>query len=213
MERAQAHQPVLTARKAGLIGCRVCGQASPFGTSHCARCGARLASRDQRSLQRVWAWWFAGVICYIPANTQPMLVTETLLSEETSTIVGGAVELFVHGSPGIALIILIASVGIPVGKFLSIAYLALAIRRSPVTAPGNLQTTYHVVEYIGRWSMIDVFVVAILATLVQFDAVAQVTPGPASLAFALSVIFTMLAAQSFDARRIWDTIDMEGLRR
>ncbi len=207
MERAEAHRSVLTARKAGLVGCRHCAEAAPLGTTHCRRCGARLSSRDQGSLQRVWAWWCAGVICYIPANTQPMLVTKTLLHEDSSTIVGGAVALFAQGSPGIALIILIASVGIPVGKFLSIAYLALAIRRGPVRAPGNLQSTYHVVEYIGRWSMIDVFVVAILATLVQFDTVAQITPGPASLAFALSVIFTMLAAQSFDARLIWDRID------
>lgn len=158
-------------------------------------------------MQRVWAWWFAGVIAYIPANTEPMLVTRTLLQSQESTIVGGAVELFLYGDPLIALIILLASAGIPVAKFLCIAYLAWSVSRAGGGAPGPRHRMYHVVEYIGRWSMIDVFVVAILASLVQFNAVANVTPGPASLAFALSVIFTMLSAQSFDSRRIWDALE------
>lgn len=178
-----------------------------MGTASCARCGAALVSRDPHSLQRVWAWWLAGVIAYIPANTEPMLVTRTLLQTQESTIVGGAVELFVYGDPLIAAVILLASVGIPVAKFICIAYLAWSVKRADPDAPAARHTMYHVVEYIGRWSMIDVFVVAILASLVQFNAVANITPGPASLAFALSVIFTMLSAQSFDSRRIWDALE------
>lgn len=164
-------------------------------------------SRDPLSLQRVWAWLAAGVICYIPANTEPMLVTKSLLHNDSSTIVAGAIELFKHGSPLIAIVILIASIGIPVAKFLSIAFLAISIRRRNTMSPGAKHRLYHVVEYIGRWSMIDVFVVAILSSLVQFSSVATITPGPASLAFALSVVFTMISAQSFDSRRIWDGID------
>ena len=164
-----------------------------MGTEHCGRCGAALASRTPNSMQRVWAWWLAGIIAYIPANTEPMLVTRTLLQTQESTIVGGAIELFVYGSPGIALIILLASVGIPVAKFLCIAYLAWSVSRPATTSPAARNRMYHVV--------------AILASLVQFNAVANVTPGPASLAFALSVIFTMLSAQSFDSRRIWDAIE------
>ena len=194
----------MTARAAGMVGCRQCAEGWPAGTTTCARCGARLTSRDETSLQRVWAWWLAGVICYIPANTEPMLLTKTLLHDEASTIAGGAVELFVHGNPGIALIILLASIGIPVAKFVSIAFLALSTSQPTSLSPRTRHTLYHVVEYIGRWSMIDVFVVAILSSLVQFSVVATITPGPASLAFALSVIFTMLSAQSFDSRRIWD---------
>ena len=178
-----------------------------MGTALCGRCGARLTSRTPNSMQRVWAWWVAGLIAYIPANIEPMLVTRTLLQTQESTIVGGAIDLFVHGSPGIALIILLASVGIPVAKFLCIAYLAWSVSWPSTTAPGARHRMYHVVEYIGRWSMIDVFVVAILASLVQFNAVANVTAGPASLAFALSVIITMLSAQSFDSRRIWDALE------
>ena len=208
MERAFASKNILTAREAHLVGCRHCAEAWPEGTARCARCGGKLASRDPRSLQRVWAWWIAGVICYIPANTEPMLRTKTLLQDDASTIVGGAVELFLHGDPLIAFIILLASVGIPVAKFLCIAFLAISITRRTRQSATARHRMYHIVEYIGRWSMIDVFVVAILSSLVQFSAVATVTPGPASLAFALSVVFTMLSAQSFDSRRIWDRLDM-----
>ncbi|MEQ3749223.1 MAG: paraquat-inducible protein A, partial [Celeribacter sp.] len=104
----------------------------------------------------------------------------------------------------IAAVILIASVLIPVSKFIAIAYLAFSVRRGHRLPPHQRQVLYEVVEYIGRWSMIDVFVVAILASLVHLGSVASVQPGPASLTFALSVIFTMLSAQSFDPRLIWD---------
>ncbi|ETX28562.1 paraquat-inducible protein A [Roseivivax isoporae LMG 25204] len=170
----------------------------------CARCGARLVSRDQGSISRVWAWWAAGLICYVPANLYPMLVTDTLVSHQASTIIGGAVEIAHHGSYGIAAIILIASVLIPMGKFIAVAFLALSARRGSRMSPNRRHHLYEVVEFIGRWSMIDVFVVAILSALVQLSAVAQIRPGPAALTFALSVIFTMLSAQSFDSRLIWD---------
>ena len=183
-----------------------------MGTERCGRCGSVLSSRDRTSLQRVWAWWIAGVICYIPALTEPMLLTKTLFQNEASTIVGGAVDLWVYGDPGIAFIILLASVGIPVAKFICIAWLALSVQGRALSPPGTRHLVYHVVEYIGRWSMIDVFVVAILSSLVQFSAVATIEPGPASLAFAFSVIFTMLSAQSFDSRRIWDSFERETAR-
>lgn len=178
-----------------------------MATQVCPTCGSRLASRDAGSLQRVWAWWIAGLMCYIPANLYPMLETRTLFTVQSSTIVGGAIELAHHGAYGIALVIFVASVLIPIGKFLAVAYLALAVNgRGPVSGP-SAQKLYHVVEYIGRWSMIDVFVVAILASLVHLGNVASVQPGPASLTFALSVIFTMLSAQSFDSRLIWDSTE------
>ena len=205
MESAERIGTLITARQAGLVGCRLCARVWPAGQTTCGQCGARLVSRDPMSLQRVWAWWTAGVMCYIPANLYPMLETKTLFQTQDSTIVGGAVELARHGSPVIALIILLASVAIPMGKFLSIAYLALSVSRHASLSMGARHRLYEVVEYIGRWSMIDVFVVAILSSLVQFSAVASITPGPASMAFALSVIFTMISAQAFDTRLIWDT--------
>ena len=175
-----------------------------MGRAQCGRCGSPLSSRDEKSLQKVWAWWIAGVIAYIPANLYPMLVTNTLVSSSESTIIGGAVEIAKYGSYGVAAIILIASVLIPVGKFMAIAFLAISARRGTHVAPRTRTHMYEIVEFIGRWSMIDVFVVAILSSLVQLSVVASIRPGPAALTFALSVICTMLSAQAFDPRLIWD---------
>ncbi|EPX86403.1 putative paraquat-inducible protein A [Rubellimicrobium thermophilum DSM 16684] len=202
----------LTAREAGLVACRRCLCVWPLGTERCGRCGARLVSRDPRALSRVWAWWVAGVMAYVPANTYPMLRMRTLLHSEEQTIIGGAIELFRLGSPGIALIILLASVGIPLAKFLCIAFLALSVRHGSRIRARTRMRMYEIVDYIGRWSMIDVFVVAILASLVQLGMVATINPGPAALAFALSVIFTMLSAQAFDPRLIWDGIETAVVR-
>ncbi len=202
----------LTAREAGLVACRRCTRVWPMGTRACGRCGARLVSRDPKALSRVWAWWVAGVLAYIPASTYPMLRTRTLFFSEDQTIVQGAIDLLLQGSPGIAVVILVASVGIPLAKFLCIAFLALSVRRASRVGAARRMRMYEIVDYIGRWSMIDVFVVAILASLVQLNVVASIDPGPASLAFALSVIFTMLSAQAFDPRMIWDGIEAEAGR-
>lgn len=199
-----SHPTIITARDLGVVGCRRCTQVWPAGTSACGRCGKPLVSRDAKSLQRVWAWWMVGLMCYIPANLYPMLQTRTLFQVQQDTIVGGAVELFHHGAVGVALIILFASVVIPLGKFFAIAYLAISVKRRNTASYEQRQLLYEVVEYIGRWSMIDIFVVAILSALVQLNTLAAVHPGPASLFFALSVIFTMLSAQNFDSRMIWD---------
>lgn len=134
------------------------------------------------------------------------------MGEEESTILGGVVELAQYGSWGIALIILIASVGIPIAKFLAISALAIGVSRGSARDPHKRLRLYEVVEFIGRWSMIDVFVVAVLAALVQLDTLAAINPGPAAVTFALSVVFTMLAAQSFDQRMIWDQMPQEAHR-
>ncbi len=204
MERIREQQEILSARDIGVIGCQRCSRAWPVGTPHCGRCGNPLVAREPRALQRVWAWWLAGLMCYVPANIYPMLSTRTLFLKQEDTIVGGAVQLFQHGSHGVALVIIVASVVIPLGKFFAIAFLALSMRNGSLVTKHQRHRLYEVVEYIGRWSMIDVFVVAILSSLVQLNTLAAITPGPASLFFALSVIFTMLSAQSIDPRLIWD---------
>ena len=201
------HLSALTAREAGLVACRRCTRVWPEHDTECGRCGASLTSRDDRSLSRVWAWLIVGLICYVPANLYPMLSTRTLLSTSEATIVGGAIELIHHGSIGIAIVILVASVLIPMAKFACIAFLALTVERRTALSATSRQHLYELVEYVGRWSMIDVFVVAILSSLVQLNVAATINPGPASLAFALSVIFTMLSAQAFDSRLIWDGIE------
>jgi paraquat-inducible protein A len=133
-----------------------------------------------------------------------MLRTRMLFTTSDDTIIQGAIELATHGAPVVALIILIASVAIPMGKFAAIGWLAVSVRRGSRATPHARHRLYEIVEYIGRWSMIDVFVVAILTALVQLNLAASIKPGPAALAFALSVIFTMLSAQAFDPRLIWD---------
>lgn len=195
---------VRSARSLGLVACTRCAKVWPAGTGTCGRCGHHIQSRDTQSLQKVWAWWVVGLICYIPANLYPMLSTRMLVSTTENTIVGGALDLMHHGNIGIALVVLVASVVIPVGKFAVIAALALGVRHGSRMSPIRRHQLFEVVEYIGRWSMIDVFVVAILSSLVQLGALAAIAPGKASLFFALSVVFTMFSAQAFDSRMIWD---------
>jgi len=210
MERAGTQENFVSARDMGVVACTRCAKAWPMGVQTCGRCGHKMVSRDELSLQRVWAFWLVGFMCYIPANILPMLRTRTLFQVDESTIIGGAVELAQYGNFGIAFIILFASVVIPLGKFWAIAFLALSVRQERVVSTRVRLVMYEVVEYIGRWSMIDIFVVAILSALVQLKTLASINPGPASLFFALSVIFTMLSAQAFDSRMIWDTKAKDG---
>jgi paraquat-inducible protein A len=175
-----------------------------MASTRCKRCEGALQSRDDQSLQKVWAWLAAGIIAYIPANVYPMLLTSTLVERSESTIVGGVVDLVSHGAFAIALIVFVASVIIPVGKFIAIGYLAISVQRGRRDKQHERHHAYELVEFIGRWSMIDVFVVAILSALVQLQTIATVNPGIAAVSFALSVIFTMLSAQAFDSRMIWD---------
>jgi len=155
-------------------------------------------------LQRSYAWLVAGIVAYVPANVYPMLLTSTLLDRQESTIVGGVIDLMHHGAYAIAFIVFAASVLIPVGKFLALFYLLLAVGRNWRLNAHQRHVMLEIVEFIGRWSMIDVFVVAILSALVQLDSVATINPGIAAVAFALSVVFTMLSAQSLDPRLLWD---------
>ncbi|MEL7463677.1 MAG: paraquat-inducible protein A [Pseudomonadota bacterium] len=196
---------IRSARAVGYIGCDACGRAVRAPRSRCPRCGARLAPDGRRSLDAVWAWLFVGIVFYIPANLYPMLYSTQLGRRSESTIIGGAFELIELGSIGVALIVLIASVAIPVAKFAAIIWLALATRR-PAKDPRRALHLYEVVEFIGRWSMIDVFVVAILAALVQIGFLASLSPGPAAAFFAISVAATMLSARAFDPRLIWDGV-------
>ena len=210
---AFSHAPYagVTAQQAGYVACDVCGRAAKVADLkprrvRCSRCGANLSTSGRRSLEAVWAWLLVGVIFYIPANLYPMLMTQQFGKTSGSTIVGGVFELIDHHSYAVALIVFVASVVIPVAKFAIIARLALAATGHwPMPAHRALHV-YEAVEFVGRWSMIDVFVVAILAALVQMGFLASLTPGPAAAFFALSVAATMLSARAFDPRLIWDKI-------
>ncbi|WCR10914.1 paraquat-inducible protein A [Paracoccus stylophorae] len=207
MSAPAASAPVMTAHRAGLIGCRSCGRVWPQSETVCARCGARLTPPDRRCLQAVWAWMIAGIVMYIPANLFPMMSTRTfagLQGNSEATIFEGVMQLIHYGNYDIAAIVFVASIVVPVAKFIAISWLALVAGRPATVEQAHTRLKiFEVVEFIGRWSMIDVFVVAILSALVQLGFVASIHPGPAAVSFALSVAFTMLSAQSFDPRLIW----------
>lgn len=206
---AQAAPHFVTAREAGLVGCTVCGTPSRPERKRCPHCNAKLQSRPRSGTQAVWAWWVAGLIAYIPANIFPILLTRSLGQNYDSTIVGGAIELIQAGDLPVAMVILTASVAIPICKFLAVGLLALAVDRHWHFNRKTLLHLYEVVEFIGRWSMVDIFVVAILSALVQLGFLATLGPGPAAPCFAISVVCTMLAARAFDTRLIWDRIGDE----
>ncbi len=199
----------MTALEAGLVGCRTCGKVSRLGVAECPRCGTPLHQRFPLSMQRVLAWLAVGFLCYIPANVLPMLVTTSLGRSQSNTIIGGVIELLHLGDLPVAGIIFLASILIPISKFLVILYLLYSIRFRVHLGIHNRIILYEVVEFIGRWSMIDVFVVAILTALVQLGFIASIDPGPAAVFFAASVAFTMLSAQSLDPRLIWDSAERE----
>ncbi len=191
----------------GLTGCHTCGlvgRLDASGHGHCRRCGEPLHARYPHSLQRTWALLGAAAVLYVPANVFPIMTTVSLGRASPSTIVGGIVELIEMGSWPVALVILVASVIVPLGKLMALAWLCLvAPRAHRPWAPARTRL-YRLTEFIGRWSMVDIFVVAILVALIRAGNLMAVEPGPAALAFGSVVVLTMLAAMTFDPRLIWD---------
>jgi len=171
---------------------------------YCPRCGAVLEWRRHQSIQYTWALVIAAAICYIPANILPVLSTTTLGTSEADTIMGGVVFLYVSGSWPLALIVLVASVMVPLGKLVALVYLLITVQRGSMTSRHERTRLYRLVEFIGRWSMLDVFVDTFTVALVQLQPLMSVAPGPGVLFFAAVVVLTMIAAESFDPRLIWD---------
>jgi paraquat-inducible protein A len=190
----------------GCTGCHTCGLiALTAAAHHCERCGSTLHARVPHSLQQTMALLIAAALLYIPANVYPIMSTVSLGRENASTILGGVTQLLEHGSWPVALVIFIASVVVPVAKLLVLSWLCLA---SGGTSHRNAHwrtRLYRITEFVGRWSMVDVFVVALLVALIRADSLMSVYPGPAALAFCGVVILTMLAALGFDPRLVWDT--------
>jgi paraquat-inducible protein A len=147
----------------------------------------------------------AAAICYIPANLLPVMNTTTLGSTEPDTIMGGVVFLYTSGSWPLALIVLIASVMVPIGKLVALAYLLLTVQRGVKGGERERTRLYRMVEIIGRWSMLDVFVDTFTVALVQLSPLMSVAPGMGVMFFAAVVVLTMIAAETFDPRLIWDS--------
>ena len=189
-----------------LYVCSACSTLSRAGQGpqRCPRCGAALNFRKPYSLARTWAFLVAAIILYIPANVLPVMHTEWLTGSQDDTILSGVLYLLWSGSWPLALVVFIASISVPLLKIVTLGSLAVSVQVRSKWQPRNRARAYRVVEFIGRWSMLDIYVVAILAALVQAKALAHIEPGPGALAFAAVVVLTMLAAMSFDPRLIWD---------
>ena len=199
----------LTAVEAGLVSCETCALLSrPVEATepgHCRRCGGKLEWRRHRSIQYTWALVVAAAICYIPANVLPVLNTTTLGSTDSDTIMSGVALLYTTGSWPLALIVLIASVMVPLGKLIALSYLLISVQRGSIQSNRDRTRLYRLVEIIGRWSMLDVFVDTFTVALIQLQPLMSVEPGPGVLFFAAVVVLTMIAAESFDPRLIWDS--------
>jgi paraquat-inducible protein A len=200
---------VLTAARIELVSCECCHlllrAACTDDPGFCARCGEKLEIRRRGSIATTWALASAAAICYIPANLLPVLNTVTPQGSDDDTIMGGVVFLYTSGSWPLALMVLIASVMIPLGKLVSIAYLLLSVQCGSVKSNRQRTRLYRIVVFIGRWSMLDVFVDTFTVALVQLQPLMSVMPGPGVLFFGAVVVLTMLAAEAFDPRLIWDT--------
>jgi len=202
-----------TARQLGLLSCHDCHLLSeaPSGTTHehltCPRCGAALHERKPNSLARTWALVCAATILYIPANVLPMTVTSALGTTQADTIMSGVIYFIHSGSWEIAAVIFIASVFVPLLKLLILIILLISVQLRSHWRPKDRTMLYRLTEMVGRWSMLDVYVVTILVALVKLGAVASIEAGPAAVYFAAVVVITMIAAESFDPRLIWDALE------
>lgn len=210
MEETGLRAPLLrTAAEAGLLACEVCLLLSPRSRARCPRCGSRLHPRKPDSIPRTWALLIAALILYLPANLLPMTTVVTLGRAQSDTILSGVIYFIQSGSWPIAVVIFIASILVPLLKIAVLACLLVSVQRGSSFRPVDRTRLYRVTEMIGRWSMLDVFVVTVLVAVVNLGAIASIQAGPAAPFFAAVVVITMFAAIGFDPRLIWDRCSRE----
>lgn len=213
MAKDRKHMQPLTAISAGLALCPVCHKhlrwqaAAPDVKQRCPRCGAGVRQRHYGSIGRSWALTITALILLIPANLLPIMTVSQFGEGQPSTIMGGVVLLLHHGMIPIALIVFIASFAVPFLKITGIIVLLLSVKFNWRISPRQRTLMYRMVEYIGKWSMLDIFVIAISAKLVAMGKIATIEGNIAAAYFGLAVVMTMLAAMVFDQRLIWDGAD------
>lgn len=199
-----------TAAQLGLMNCHACGYLSKQSNSHghfsCPRCRAHVHFRKQDSIGRTWALLIAGYILYLPANLLPIMQTSSILESQIDTILSGIVFLWTTGSWLLAVIVFIASFVVPLAKLMILTLLVILAQRKSKWRPLQRTKFYRAVEFIGRWSMLDIFVIGLLVALVQIQSIATITAGPGAFAFGALVVVTILASMSFDSRLIWDPV-------
>ncbi|CAA7618256.1 Uncharacterized paraquat-inducible protein A [Candidatus Terasakiella magnetica] len=199
--------PVMTARRAGLMACPHCGlvcRQTAKPDPRCPRCDGKVQGRKAESLSRASAYLIAAAILYIPANLLPIMQTSSLLGAKADTILSGIAYFWTSGSWGLAALIFFASILVPLLKLGTIALLTLSVHFHWGRHLHQRANLFRIIEMVGRWSMLDIFVVALMVGLVHFRGVAVIEAGPGAAAFGAVVILTILASQSFDPRLIWD---------
>jgi len=203
---------VTSAAAAGLLSCHSCDLLVEAGSGQqavqfCPRCGAALHRRKPNSLARTWAFVIAAIICYIPANLLPMTVITSLGKAQSDTIMSGVIYFLQHGEWPIGLVILIASIVVPLTKLFILIYLLISVQRKSQWRPVERTRLYRVTEAIGRWSMTDIYVVTILVALVHLGNLATIEAGIGAIFFGAVVVLTIIAAMTFDPREIWDNME------
>ncbi|MGG5872324.1 paraquat-inducible protein A [Pseudomonas peli] len=198
---------------AGLLICHECHQLNPMQSEHgeqfCTRCGGHVHARRPNSLVRTWALLLTAAVLYIPANLLPIMTVNALGKGQSDTIMSGVIELVNYGMLPIAAVVFIASIVVPTFKLVGIALLLYSVQRHQPMSARQRVLMYRFIEWIGRWSMLDIFVIAILVAVVNFGSLASIVPGYGATAFASVVVLTMLAALTFDPRLIWDNTDSD----
>jgi paraquat-inducible protein A len=203
-----------SALASGLIGCHSCKLVSRVPAAHghhaaavCPRCGAALHARKPDSLARTWALVVAAAICYLPANLLPIMKVTSLGNAQADTILSGVIYLLVHGMWPLALVVFIASVFVPLAKLIILVYLLVSVQRRSQWRPVDRTRLYRLTEAVGRWSMVDIYVVTIMVALVKLGNLATIEAQAGAIFFGAVVVITIFAAMSFDPRLIWDNLE------
>ena len=198
---------------AGILICSECHELNrqdpETDEQTCTRCGALVHARRPDSLMRTWALLLTSAILYIPANLLPIMTINSLGQGSPSTIMAGVIELVQHGMIPIAAVVFVASILVPTFKLVGIALLLFSVQRHQPLSARQRIIMYRFIEFIGRWSMLDIFVIAILVAVVNFGRIASIEANLGAVAFASVVVLTMLAAVTFDPRLIWDNTESD----
>ncbi|MBV1910789.1 MAG: paraquat-inducible protein A [Kangiellaceae bacterium] len=197
----------ITACSKDLKACSTCLHLCKTKQFHCHICGSKIDSNNRHGIQTTIALLITALVLYIPSNLYPIMYTTYLGETSSNTILGGVITLWEHGSYPIAVVIFVASVLVPVVKIIALGWLSYSVHTKRILYFKNNHRMFRLTEFIGRWSMVDIFVVAILVALIQMGNVMRIMPGEASIAFAAMVVTTMLAAHYFDPRLIWEKLD------
>jgi paraquat-inducible protein A len=220
-QRRCASAPLVLSDSGGAhLACHHCHLVIESGTGHgpsaasrCPRCGNALHRRKPNSIARAWAFLLAAAILYIPANLLPVMTVISFGEGEPDTILSGVKALIAAEMYPVAVLVFMASIFVPVLKIVVLALLLISIQTRSRWRPRQRTLLYRITETVGRWSMIDIFMISILAGLVRLGSIATIEPGLGALFFAAVVILTMIAASAFDPRLIWDALADDEPRR